>query len=65
MTAEPEQPRCQDAPIPPARELSYDAYWGWACYACGKRLTTGAVLRGRARGREGAVVLDVDVWACP
>lgn len=60
-----EQPRCQDAPVPPAGDLSYDAYYGWACYACGKPLTAGAVLRGRAEGRQGKCVLDVDVWACP
>lgn len=37
---------------------------GRACYACGKRLTSGAVYWDWARGRLGAHVLDTEVWAC-
>lgn len=57
--------RCRDAVIPPAAALSWEAYAGRACYACGKRLTAGAVLVGRAKGRDGAHVLDTDAYACP
>ena len=56
---------CRDTPIPPAGELPWEAYAGRACYACEKRLTVGAVLVGRAVGRDGAHVYDTDVYACP
>ncbi|NWF31277.1 hypothetical protein HW130_34490 [Streptomyces sp. PKU-EA00015] len=56
---------CRNTDIPPAAALSWEAYAGRACYACGKALTTGAVLVGRAKGRQGAHVLDTDVYACP
>ncbi|MGW8954694.1 hypothetical protein [Streptomyces sp. NPDC055709] len=51
--------------MPTAQELNWEQYAGRACCACGKQLTTGAVPRGIARGRQGAYVLDVEVWACP
>ncbi|GGW29422.1 hypothetical protein [Streptomyces xantholiticus] len=57
--------RCVETPIPPAADLSWEAYAGRACYACEKQLTVGAVLVGRAVGRMGAHVLDIDVYACP
>jgi len=60
----PEKTRCSEAPIPPAAALSWEATAGRACYACGKRLTVGAIHAGRARGRDGAHVLDADVYAC-
>lgn len=57
--------RCRDAVIPPAAELTYGQGRGWDCYACGKRLTVGAVLVGRAQGRSGAHDISADVYACP
>jgi hypothetical protein len=57
--------RCRDAPIPPAAELTYGQGRGWDCFACGRRLTTGAVLVGRAQGQSGAHDLSADVYACP
>jgi hypothetical protein len=60
-----ERGRCRDAPIPPAAELTFGQGRGWNCYACGKRLTVGAVLVGRAQGRSGAHDLSADVYACP
>ncbi|MFI1472016.1 hypothetical protein [Streptomyces wuyuanensis] len=56
---------CRERPIPTAQALSHEQYAGRACCACGKQLTTGAVHRGVARGRQGAHVLDVEVWSCP
>ncbi|WP_157877413.1 hypothetical protein [Streptomyces odonnellii] len=56
---------CAEAPIPPAGDLSTEAWAGRACYACGRPLTSGAVYRGWARGRSGVHVLDAEVWACP
>ena len=53
-------------PDPPrATELGYEAYSGRACCWCGKPLRHGAVSAGISRGRIGAVVLDVEVYACP
>lgn len=57
--------RCQDKPVPPVGELSWEQYAGRACFACGKPLTTGAVHCGWARGRAGVHVLDTEVWSCP
>ncbi|MFK4600452.1 hypothetical protein RKD30_007119 [Streptomyces pristinaespiralis] len=57
--------RCRDTPVPAPAALSWEAYAGRACYACGKRLTTGAVLVGRAQGHSGAHDLSADVYACP
>lgn len=65
MTGQPPPPRCQDAPVPPVEDLTWRAYQGYDCYACGRRLTTGAVYRGWARGQSGAHKLDTEVWACP
>ncbi|MEV4329593.1 hypothetical protein AB0K02_03490 [Streptomyces sp. NPDC049597] len=65
MTSGASPARCADVPIPPAAALSWEAYAGRACYACGKPLTTGAVFVGRATGQQGAHVLDTDVYACP
>lgn len=56
---------CRERPVPTAQALSWEQYAGRACCACGKPLTTGAVHRGVARGRQGAHVLDVEVWTCP
>lgn len=56
---------CRFAMVPPAGDLGWEQYAGRACFACGKPLMHGAVLCGKARGRQGAVVLDVDVWSCP
>ncbi|MFE7978445.1 hypothetical protein [Streptomyces shenzhenensis] len=52
---------------PPAASLTYVQYSGWACCWCAKSLldVVGAVSAGRARGREGVHVLDVEVYACP
>ncbi|MEU5343069.1 hypothetical protein AB0H18_19910 [Streptomyces sp. NPDC020766] len=50
---------------PPATELGYEAYSGRACCWCGKPLMHGAVSAGISRGRQGAVVLDIEVYACP
>jgi hypothetical protein len=50
---------------PPATELGYEAYSGRACCWCGKELWSGAVSAGISRGRQGAVVLDIEVYACP
>jgi hypothetical protein len=57
--------RCRDVVIPPAAALTWGQGRGWDCVACGKRLTVGAVLVGRAQGRSGAHDLSADVYACP
>lgn len=62
---ETERTACREMPIPAAGDLSWEAYAGRACYACGKRLTTGAIHVGRAVGHSGVHVLDTDVYACP
>ncbi|MGW7369214.1 hypothetical protein ACWGI8_38790 [Streptomyces sp. NPDC054841] len=56
---------CRERPVPPVQSLTLEQYAGRACFACGKPLTTGAVSRGKAFGRDGAHVLDTEVWACP
>ncbi|MGW7366459.1 hypothetical protein ACWGI8_24245 [Streptomyces sp. NPDC054841] len=56
---------CRKAPVPAAQALSWEQYAGRSCVACGKPLTTGAIWCGVARGRQGAHVLDTEVWACP
>ncbi|MFI1401091.1 hypothetical protein [Streptomyces sp. NPDC020681] len=63
--AKPALTMCRDVPVPSAADLSWEQYGGRACFACGKPLTVGAVSCGRARGRQGVHVLDVEVWACP
>jgi hypothetical protein len=49
---------------PPATELTRAQYSGWACCWCGTSLKHGGVSAGRSRGRLGAHVLDVEVYAC-
>lgn len=56
---------CRNQPVPDAGDLSWEQYAGRACFACGRQLTVGAVSCGRATGRQGAHVLDVEVWSCP
>jgi hypothetical protein len=51
--------------LPATSELSYWQYTGWDCVWCGKRLTTGAVSAGIARGSSGAHIFDTEVYACP
>jgi len=51
--------------LPSALDLTYGQYSGWACVWCRKRLTSGAVSAGVARGQEGAHNFDVEVFACP
>jgi hypothetical protein len=51
---------CQVMPAAPVEELSRRAYQGYDCCAGGRRLTTGAVLRGWARGRVGFPVPEAD-----
>ena len=50
---------------PPVSDLSYAQYSGWACCWCGTQLRHGAVSAGIARGRSGAHILDIEVYACP
>jgi len=58
-------PSCVEAPLPEFQDLTGEQARGRACVACGKPLTAGAVYRGVVLGREGAYVLDADVWCCP
>ncbi|MGP4089549.1 hypothetical protein [Streptomyces sp. KR55] len=53
--------------LPSALDLTRAQYSGWACCWCGKSLVdvTGAVSAGVSRGRDGAHVLDIEVYACP
>ena len=51
--------------LPSALHLGRAVYSGWACVWCGKRLTSGAVSAGIARGQRGAHNFDVEVYACP
>lgn len=52
---------------PPVEKLTRAQYDGWACCWCGRGLldVRGAVSAGIARGSVGAVVLDIEVFACP
>lgn len=50
---------------PPAADLNAEQYSGRACCWCGKPLWRGAVSAGISRGQVGAVVLDIEVYACP
>ncbi|MGP4084193.1 hypothetical protein [Streptomyces sp. KR55] len=50
--------------LPSALDLTRAQYSGWACCWCGRRLTEGGVSAGIARGRSGAHVLDIEVYAC-
>ncbi|MFE2040875.1 hypothetical protein ACFXAZ_08055 [Streptomyces sp. NPDC059477] len=49
----------------PAAALTRAQYSGWDCCWCGKPLKEGGVSVGIARGRLGAHVLDIEVYACP
>jgi len=51
--------------LPSAESLTYGQSAGWNCVWCGTKLTSGAVSAGVARGRQGAHVLDIEVYACP
>ncbi|MFF3431244.1 hypothetical protein [Streptomyces sp. NPDC002602] len=57
---------CDTLPLPASvSDLSQDQYMGRACVSCGRPLTGGAVPRGVVAGRQGACVLDTEVWSCP
>lgn len=51
--------------LPDANALTRAQYDGHACVWCRTPLTTGATSAGVARGRSGAHVLDIEVYACP
>jgi hypothetical protein len=54
--------------LPTAGDLSWEQYAGRACVWCDQPLTTGARSVGISRGRLGAHVLDIEVFAgacCP
>ncbi len=51
-------------PLPPVRDLTRGQHDGHACVWCGKPLWRGAVSAGVSRGRSGAHVLDIEVYAC-
>ncbi|CAL9466369.1 hypothetical protein SUDANB120_02746 [Streptomyces sp. enrichment culture] len=57
---------CHKAPLPDDFwDLTAEQALGRACVACGKALGVGAVYRGPVLGRDGAMLLDADVFACP
>ncbi|WP_162793116.1 MULTISPECIES: hypothetical protein [Streptomyces] len=57
---------CHSAPLPDDFwDLTAEQALGRVCVACGKVLVAGAVYRGVVTGREGAMLLDADVWSCP
>ncbi|MFJ7168452.1 hypothetical protein ACIQUV_23425 [Streptomyces globosus] len=59
-------PACHRAPLPDDFwDLSAEQALGRACVACGRALGAGAVYRGPVLGRDGAMLLDADVYACP
>ncbi|MFE4217156.1 hypothetical protein [Streptomyces sp. NPDC056844] len=51
--------------LPALETLTWDQSAGRACVWCKKLLTTGAVSAGTIPCRDGAHVLDTEVWACP
>jgi hypothetical protein len=51
-------------PVPPADELTYAQYSGWACCYCGNSLMQGGRSVGRAQGKSGAHDLSIEVYAC-
>lgn len=55
----------ESRPLPDPRTLTWDQAKGRACIWCKKPLTTGAVSAGIIRNRQGAHVLDTEVWAGP
>lgn len=50
---------------PAATDLNREQYSGRACCWCGTPLWSGAVSAGIARGRSGAHILDIEVYAHP
>jgi len=56
---------CADVPLPEYDQLTIEQLRGLACVACGERLGVGSVYRGVVLGREGGMLLDADVRACP
>lgn len=60
-----EAPRCRDVPVPPTSQLSTEQLLGVACVACRGQLSESRVLRGVAMVRDGAHLLDYDVYSCP
>lgn len=51
--------------LPAANALTKAQHDGWACVWCGKKLGRGAASAGITRGRAGAHILDIEVYACP
>jgi hypothetical protein len=51
--------------LPSVFDLTVGQYAGWNCVWCGKAIGTGGRLVGVARGRDGAHILDVEVYAGP
>lgn len=49
---------------PPAADLSYAQYSGWACCWCATPLNSGARSAGRAEGSSGAHDLSIEVYEC-
>lgn len=52
-------------PLPGPGTLTWAQAQGRACVWCKKPLTTGAVSVGIVHDRQGAHVLDIEVWAGP
>lgn len=52
-------------PIPPVEELTVGQYAGWNCVWCAAPIPTGGRLVGVSRGRDGAHILDNEVYAGP
>lgn len=52
-------------PLPAPGRLTWAQAQGRACVWCEKPLTAGAVSAGAVRDRQGAHVLDTEVWAYP
>lgn len=56
---------CSSVPVPPPSKLDWEQSHGRACVACGEPLAAGRVHRGVVLDREGALLLDFDVYSCP
>ncbi|MEU4498894.1 hypothetical protein AB0F96_37000 [Streptomyces sp. NPDC023998] len=71
MRMSPMQGRAVTAPtvielvLPAAGDLSWEQYSGRACVWCDRPITRGGRSVGIARGRMGAHVLDIEVYAGP
>lgn len=52
-------------PIPPVEDLTVGQYAGWNCVWCAAPIPTGGRLVGISRGRDGAHILDTQVYAGP